>query len=278
MSQAVGWLIGYGHFLTRSKPCRVTQANIGLCFDHLSAVEQKKLVLDSLISTGKTLMETPAAWLGDSKYLLKWISKIEGEELLLAAQADSQGILLLLPHLGNWELLNVYLSQRGGTTALYKPPKLTSLGDAIVALRSQYGNEMVATDKRGLSRLFRALAEGRVVTVLPDQIPESGLFADFFGSQAFTDRLGYRLSQRGNVTVLAVAVYRLPSGLFKICFSKPHPDFASADEQTAVQGINKTVEACVRVCPEQYQWEYKRFKLRPEGEKKLYSFEKEEFH
>lgn len=278
MSQAVGWLIGYCHFLARSQACRVTQANIGLCFGHLSAQGQKKLVLSSLISTGKTLMETPAAWLADSKHLLKWISEIEGEDLLIAALRDSKGTLLLLPHLGNWELLNVYLSQKGGTTALYKPPKLTSLSDAIVALRSQYGNEMVATDKRGLSRLFRALSQGGVVTVLPDQIPESGLFAAFFGSLALTDRLAYRLTQRAKVTVLAVAVYRLPSGLFKICFSEPHPDFASLDEQTAVQGLNKTVEACVRVCPEQYQWEYKRFKLRPEGEKNLYSFEKEAFH
>ena len=163
MSQAVGWLIGYCHFLARSQACRVTQANIGLCFGHLSAATQKKLVLSSLISTGKTLMETPAAWLADSKHLLKWISKIEGEDLLLAALSDSKGTLLLLPHLGNWELLNVYLSQKGGTTALYKPPRLTSLSDAIVALRSQYGNEMVATDKPGLSRLFRALNQGGVV-------------------------------------------------------------------------------------------------------------------
>jgi len=278
MSQAEGLLLGYYHYFTRSKAYRVTRANIKLCFSQLSEKDQQKLVISSLVSTGKTLMETPAAWLGESKYLLTWISGVEGEDLFLDALASNKGTLLLLPHVGNWELLNVYISQKGGTTALYKPPKLTGLSDAIVALRGQYGNELVATDKRGLSRLFRVLSKGGVATILPDQTPEVGLFASFFGSQALTDRLAYRLSKRSPVTVLTVAVYRLPDGRFKICFSEPDPDFASADELTAVRGLNKTIENCVRVSPDQYQWEYKRFRKRPKGEKKLYAFGKDQYH
>ncbi len=278
LSQAEGFLLGYYHYFTRSKAFRVTRANIKLCFSQLSEKDQKKLVVTSLVSTGKTLMETPAAWLGESKRLLTWISSVEGEGLFLDALASTKGTLLLLPHVGNWELLNVYISQRGGTTALYKPPKLSGLSDAIVALRSQYGNELVPTDKRGLSRLFRVLGKGGVATILPDQIPEAGLFASFFGAQALTDRLAYRLSKRSEVTVLAVSVYRLPEGLFKICFSEPDPDFSSTDELTAVQGLNKTIESCVRVAPAQYQWEYKRFRQRPKGEKKLYVFGEDQYH
>ncbi|MGB5718252.1 MAG: hypothetical protein WBN81_14325, partial [Gammaproteobacteria bacterium] len=39
---------------------------------------------------------------------------------------------------------------------------------------------------------------------------------------------------------------------------------------TAVTATNQAVEDCVRECPEQYQWSYRRFKTRPEGEAAFY--------
>ena len=44
----------------------------------------------------------------------------------------------------------------------------------------------------------------------------------------------------------------------------------AGDEVTAATALNQGVEACVRQLPEQYQWSYKRFQARPEGEPKLY--------
>jgi Kdo2-lipid IVA lauroyltransferase/acyltransferase len=43
-----------------------------------------------------------------------------------------------------------------------------------------------------------------------------------------------------------------------------------ANLETAVAAINQAVEMCVRECPEQYQWSYRRFKTRPEGEASFY--------
>ena len=34
--------------------------------------------------------------------------------------------------------------------------------------------------------------------------------------------------------------------------------------------MNAGVERCVRRIPEQYQWNYKRFRTRPEGEARFY--------
>ncbi len=41
-------------------------------------------------------------------------------------------------------------------------------------------------------------------------------------------------------------------------------------EAQAAAALNQGVELCVRRCPEQYQWSYKRFKTRPPGQPKLY--------
>jgi len=38
----------------------------------------------------------------------------------------------------------------------------------------------------------------------------------------------------------------------------------------SLEGLNASVEAVVRKYPAEYQWEYKRFKRVPEGEKRPY--------
>ena len=45
---------------------------------------------------------------------------------------------------------------------------------------------------------------------------------------------------------------------------------ARLPRQDAVIALNQSVEECVNDCPEQYQWEYKRFKRRPAGLSRLY--------
>jgi KDO2-lipid IV(A) lauroyltransferase len=53
-------------------------------------------------------------------------------------------------------------------------------------------------------------------------------------------------------------------------FTEPGPDILAAEPETAVAELNKAIEYLVRRAPEQYQWEYKRFKRRPEGMARLY--------
>jgi KDO2-lipid IV(A) lauroyltransferase len=40
----------------------------------------------------------------------------------------------------------------------------------------------------------------------------------------------------------------------------------SDDVAESLRALNDGVERCLRHCPEQYQWEYKRFRTRPRGE------------
>ena len=39
----------------------------------------------------------------------------------------------------------------------------------------------------------------------------------------------------------------------------------------SLKALNQEVEKLILKCPEQYQWSYKRFKTRPEGEAKFYT-------
>ena len=110
-------------------------------------------------------------------------------------------------------------------------------------------------------------------------MPRKGIFSDFFGNQALTDILIPRLLRRTGAVAVAITIRRKTNGHFSLVCQEPDSDIYDLSDKTAARGVNKTVESCVAQAPEQYQWEYKRFRERPIGEKKLYRFDKpEEFH
>ncbi len=220
------------------------------------------------------MMETPAVWLGSTERINGWIASVENEMLLKQAMAGSSGLLILLPHIGNWELFNVYFRRHGRMTAVYQPPKQASLQKLIADIRSRHGNEMVPADRSGITRLYRTLKQGDTIVVLPDQTPASGRFVPFFGHQALTDELSVRLLSKTGAKLIGAAVLRLPSGQFKLVFMEPDPDVYSADLSRAMATVNTLIESLATLDLSQYQWEYKRFRKRPPGATKLYKFHK----
>ncbi|MEX2327402.1 MAG: lysophospholipid acyltransferase family protein, partial [Pseudomonadales bacterium] len=252
---------------------RVTRVNIDLCMPELPEAERDRLVRASLEHTGQMLMETPAAWLGDRKRILGWIRNIENEPLIRAPLAEGRGVIVILPHLGNWEMINVYLAERlGRVTGLYAPPRQNYLKPLMRKVRGRFGNELVPTTVKGIGTLFRRLKEGRLVVVLPDQVPATGKFAPFFGHDALTDILITRMLAKSDARVVCCVIKRLPAAQgFDVLLREAHPDIYANDPSVALAGMNRSVEACVQEAPEQYQWEYKRFKERPAGQLRLYS-------
>ncbi len=278
-SQFLGRLIGRLNWLFKTRSYQVTHANLSLCFPDMEKGEREYLEQQSLMNTGQTLMEIPAAWLASPEQLGQWINRISGEHLLDTAIAEGKGVIILLPHIGNWELFNLYYSARGKMTALYQPPRKAYLREMMKRIRHRFGNELVATNARGITRLYRRLEEGGTVIVLPDQVPASGIYVPFFGVDALSDKLISRLVQKTGARVVAATVTRLENGQFEVGIKAADDTIYSDDIVTSVRAVNKTVEDCVREIPAQYQWEYKRFRERPAGQKKVYRFNKPEaFH
>lgn len=276
--QAAGKGIGLAIYFLNTRAAKVTHTNIGLCLPDLSEADRNAFARESLSHTGQMLMETPAAWLGSLNRIAGWIRNVEGEELLETGLAAGNGVIVLLPHIGNWELINVYIAttRNKGSTGLYAPPNKDYLKPLMAEVRGRFGNELVPTTVKGIATLFRRLDEGKLVVVLPDQVPASGEFAPFFGHDCLTDKLVSRLIQRSRAKVVNCVIRRLPrSRGFDLLFSEPDPDIYSNDLPVSLAGLNASVEACVRQAPAQYQWEYKRFKERPAGELRVYNYENE---
>lgn len=276
LSQRFGTLAGVINITLGSRSSRVTRANLELCLPGLTnnIADTEEATRQSLIETGKTLMETPAVWLGDIERLDEWIQVVHNEALLQEYLNDPAGLLVLLPHMGNWELFNVFYRRYGQMTALYQPPRQGYMQKVMQKVRVRYGNHMVPTTRAGLKQLYKTLSTGQTAVILPDQVPATGQFAPFFGQPALTDVLASRLLRKTGAKALGVAMVRNDEGLFEVHILAPHASIYEANEITSIGAVNDLIQTCAEISPKQYQWEYKRFRERPTGSAKIYRFNK----
>lgn len=249
---------------------RITRRNLALCFPQLSELEKEKLARASILETTKFACELGRVWLRPVDEVLASIIAVTGQDVLENALAKGNGVIVLAPHIGNWELCGLHLDRRAPTTYLYRPPKMAGLEGAMVSFRGRAGAKLAPTSRKGIAMLVKALERGEIVGILPDQEPavDSGVFAPFFGVPALTMTLVAKLAARTQAAVVVMYAERLPKGKgFAIRIIEADAGVAAENLEIAGAALNSLVERCVREVPCQYQWEYRRFKHQPDNTK-----------
>lgn len=245
--------------------------NIGLCRPELPRKDQLALRNAALRESGKTYMEIGRLWLRPAAEVLGLVREVRGAEWL--RRPEGKGLIVLSPHIGAWELAGLYLAAQGPTTIFYKPQRY--LDELIVAARRRSGATLAPITAKGIRLLVQALERGEYVGILPDQEPKAdkgAIFAPFFGVSALTMLLVNRLARKTAAPVIFLFAERLPTGTGFRLHCLPAPAAVdSDDDRTAATALNSGIERCVRTCPEQFLWSYKRFRRRPEGQPKLYT-------
>ena len=212
------------------------------------------------------------AWMWAPERTLSKVKAVHNEEVIREALDQGKGVILIAPHLGNWEMIGLYVGKHFPLTAMYRPPRLEALDKLIRDQRERMGATLAPANVKGVRMAIKALRAGRVLGILPDQEAEdgSGVFAPFFGVDAYTMKLLPQLASQTGAVVVSAFAERLPDGRgFEIHYHRADDAVNSKDLVESATAMNAEVEHCVRQVPEQYQWEYKRFQRRPEG-RKLY--------
>lgn len=267
------WLHGLGAWLIRRQRGRawhIVQRNLELCFPEMEAGERAALAEETFRESGRSMLEAFRIWTRPRR-ALRWIRQVEGGELLAQARAQGRGVLVLAPHLGAWELLNLHLASTGPGAVLYRPPASAAIEAAIVRSRSALGMGLIRADTQAPRTIIRRLAAGELIGILPDQQPKigEGVYAPFFGVQALTMTLAPRIAQR--CTALFGWAERLPgSAGYRIRFVPAPEALYDPDPVRATTAMNATIETMVRQAPAQYAWTYKRFSRQPPGEPPRY--------
>ena len=239
-----------------------TAVNLRIARPLSDAVRQRELLREVMGESGKSITEIVKVWGGGAERALDLVREVRGEALLDAALAAGRGVIIAAPHLGCWELLNYWLCRKTPMAILYRPPRIAAIEGLLRKVRGALAPEQIRADGAGVRALYKRVAAGGAVGILPDQKPRAGegRLAPFFGRDALTMVLLPRLAERTGATVLFAFAERLPAGAgYRIHLREAPPGIADADPQVACTALNRGVQDCVEQAFAQYQWQYKRW-------------------
>lgn len=226
----------------------------------------------AIAEAGKLATELPWLWLRPRTQKLPKI-QWQGVEHLEAALALGKGVVFMTPHVGSFEVVPQAHAARfsekyGAMTILYKPSKFAWLDDLLKAARSAPGLEAAPTTTGGVRMILKSLKQGRVVGMLPDQVPGEGqgVWAPFFGRPAYTMTLALRLARQSGAPMLVALGDRLPWGRGYVIHVHPLHLPLDQGDTVAAAALNAAMEDLIRQRPGMYLWSYARYKQpRPEA-------------
>lgn len=262
----LGAMAGRLLYRQQGREVRNARVNLGLCFPEMEDEERERLVRVNLIETGRSLAQMLGIWVGPQR---DWAEAVDDNGFYEAAGkliGRGRGLIVAMPHMGNWELIAYLATRVSPSTALYRPPRQAFMDDLMRQGRERSGLAPVPTDRQGLKALHAALHRGEIVGILPDQVPKaagaSGVVAPFFGHPALTMTLVSRLARRHKTPLLfTCAIYDEAAGRHRVHHFEGDTAIASDSPELAAAALNRDVERCVRMFPSHYQWAYRRFEI-----------------
>jgi KDO2-lipid IV(A) lauroyltransferase len=262
--QRLGSFVGTVLHLVRTKEARNTKESLAIAFPELPERERKRLARASLIHASQMTLEHAAFWLWDRDRVLALFRSIEGDGPIRDALAARRGVIVAGTHLGAIEAVHTFCSQQFGMSSQYREPRIRELDPLFREARERFGGRLLPIGPGSVRALVRALRDGNVIGVPCDQDPGegAGVFVPFFGRLTNTMTLISRLAPMTGALVVVSYAVRLPRGAgFDVRFRIAPPEVSSEDLATSAAALNRAVEECVRLHPEQYLWSYRRFRI-----------------
>ncbi len=262
----LGLIFGFLASLLHLKFCRVIRCNIRACYPKLSVKLQNQLIRQSIYHTCLRWAEFPYFWFGSATRALRQIISVSAEaEVKAIWQQQQKGLLLLTPHLGAWELLNLYFAQQGEFGVLYKEPSSVFAQYVLSLSRSRLGSAMQPATAAGIRQLYKMLKANKRVGLLPDHPPgdSGGVYVPFLAVQsANTATLANKIAMKTGAPVAFVYAQRVLFRGFRVRFFLVGQDFYHQDMTQAATNLNRYIAQCIEACPAQYEWSYRRFRHR----------------
>jgi len=209
-------------------------------------------------------------WWSSPQRIQKLVRVVGYEHL---AAVSNQPVILLVPHFVALDVGWSWLTQQGSLVSVYSNQKNRYFHEKLLAGRLRFGASKLYSRQQGMRPIVKAMRSGLPFYYLPDQdlTVKDGIFSPFFGVQAATLTAVPRLAEMAGAKVVPLITRMLPDGTgYEVRFYPAWENYPSGDLIADTRRMNEFIEQRVREMPEQYFWLHKRFKTRPEGEKKFY--------
>ena len=249
---------------------KISRININIAYSLNNKEYRESLVKRSVKQSIRSYYETLFCFSRSQKKLNQSIFKVENRYLYSQTNRDS-GLILLSAHNRSVDLLLNQLTIQDDVTAIFKPIKIKLLNEFVKKNRQKSGSNVFETNFTGVKELFSALKRGEAVAMAADQVPAKnmGVYENFFGRKVYTTNLIPSLHSKTKAPIVSVAIHsdNLTKRLYirygsKITFK--------GKSQYDAKAMNKEIEKIININPEDYNWEYKRFKKQEIEDKTIY--------
>jgi len=177
-------LVAYSMWRMNARGVRQLSFNLArVCGDAMSVDELRKLTLQGMRSYMRYYCETFLVnrW---SREKINRTVEVENVDIVLEA-LQSGGIILALPHSGNWDLAGAWATKAlGQISTVAERLRPESVFQKFLKMRTNLGIDVVAlTGSTGVYEFLRdAVNKGNVVPILSDRdVAKNGMSNDFFG-------------------------------------------------------------------------------------------------
>jgi lauroyl/myristoyl acyltransferase len=121
-----------------------------------------------------------------SKDRVKKTVTVTREELLTEPMRDGRGVVIALPHAGNWDHAGAYFCGMGfPLVTVAERVKPEALFNKFLEYRQNMGMEVLALDSRSMATLMQRARDGALIALVADRdLSRSGIDVNFFGYPA----------------------------------------------------------------------------------------------
>ncbi|MBG7608881.1 MAG: hypothetical protein IZT59_12770 [Verrucomicrobia bacterium] len=185
------------------------------------------------------------------------LMEVENPELMKEALAEGNGVVLLLAHMGNWELLTRLKAFDPGIVNLggfYRPLNNPILNERVLKEREFDGSRLFSK-RDSLHIVSGFLKDDGVVGILADQrVAFQGKVAGFFGKLTRSSPLPSLLARRCKSEVLALSLTTVEPGKWKARYHRVEKPYDTAN-------CSDALERAMRVSIEDVFWLQERWRV-----------------
>jgi KDO2-lipid IV(A) lauroyltransferase len=249
---------------------RVAEKQIADSFPELDRAARRAIAVGSYANLGRVGVETAIASRLEAGTALALFNPPTGWEHVEGPASQGRGVILVSGHLGNWELGAAYVAARGLKLSAVVRRMSNRLFDGYINRSRQRLGWKIIYDHDATRAIPRAIRDGHVVPLLADQGVQglSSIFVPFFGRLARTPQGPALFALRLGAPLVLALVTRERDGRYTLRF-EPVPVVNTGDRERDVAAVvaayTSQLEAWVRRYPEQYLWQHRRWRRRPDG-------------
>jgi lipopolysaccharide heptosyltransferase II len=259
---ALGNFLGFGAWLLLPHYRRLARRNLEIAFANEKTPRELRRIarrnfqwLSANLFCGLKMVSMP---------LEKLTRYVEAENLdaLHTELRAGRSVVLLLSHIGSWELAAQLVPHYAPYRRIGSPyQKLANryIDRDVSRRRARTGSELFDRSE-GFHKPIELLRSGGVLGIFADQhAGDHGLWTPFFGRLASTSALPGLLAKRTGATVMAAAVHTEGPARWRMVFI-PRLDSPGDSVNSIAWKANATIEQQIRKAPEDWLWVHNRWK------------------